>query len=306
MKLRIRQGCLAFVILLVVAIFWLEPAAAEILFKADFETGDFSQFSGKSKNVKPGHIEVVTDIVHSGKYAGRFTIHEDNVFNARQLRVQANGPKVTVKEGSDTFVSFYMYMKDPPKDRDNFFYWEGSPPPGYNNVMTWWVGPKEDGAGTIHQIRHRQPGTKGRSLGAGFHDRPMASTGHAHSLVGRSGPGKCRGSGGTAWSSWIRRSRRRGRKASTFPSREFIATRIPNRLTPFISMTSSAPRRLRRSRFRNRTRRSRNDWLRRHEARHRFYVDACSAQCASSWRRSSDRRTEPPPTSDSRCRGVSL
>src|SRR6266566_7249309 len=142
-----QRGCLAFVTLLSVAFFWLNPASAEILFKADFETGDLSQFSGKSKNIKPGHVEVVTDIVHSGKYAGRFTIHEDNVFNARQLRVQANGPKVTVKEGSDTFVSFFMYMKDPPKDRDNFFYWEGSPPPGYNNVMTWWVEPKKDSAG---------------------------------------------------------------------------------------------------------------------------------------------------------------
>jgi hypothetical protein len=97
MKLITRHGGLAFVILLLGAVFRLEPAAAEVLFKADFETGDFSQFSGKSKNIKPGHIEVVTDIVHSGKYAGRFSIHEDNVFNARQLRVQANGPKVTVK-----------------------------------------------------------------------------------------------------------------------------------------------------------------------------------------------------------------
>jgi hypothetical protein len=149
MKPTTRQGSLALVILLSGVFFWLEPAAAEILFKADFETADFSQFSGKSKNSKPGHIEVVTDIVHSGKYAGRFTIHEDNVFNARQLRVQANGPRVTVKEGSDTFASFYMYMKDAPKDRDNFFYWEGSPPPRYNNVMTWWVEPKKNRSGTL-------------------------------------------------------------------------------------------------------------------------------------------------------------
>ena len=55
------QGCyLAFLLLLSDAFFWLNPAVAEVLFKADFETGDFSQFSGKSKNVKPGHIEVVT------------------------------------------------------------------------------------------------------------------------------------------------------------------------------------------------------------------------------------------------------
>jgi Polysaccharide lyase len=168
MKSIARIGRLALIILLSVAAFRLEPAAAEILFKADFETGDFSQFGGKSKNVKPGHIEVVTDTVHSGKYAGRFTIHEDNVFNARQLRVQANGPKVTVKEGSDTFVSFYMFMKEPPKDRDNFFYWEGSPPPGYNNVMTWWVEPKADGSGTSIKYGTGNLGRKGVHWEADF------------------------------------------------------------------------------------------------------------------------------------------
>lgn len=125
------------------------PAAGEILFKADFETGDFSQFGGVSRNLKPGHVEAVTDVVHSGKYAGRFTIHADNVFNARQLRAQADGPKVTVEEGGDTFVSFYLYMAEPPEDRDNFFYWEGEPPPRWNNVMTWWVEPKPGGDGTL-------------------------------------------------------------------------------------------------------------------------------------------------------------
>ena len=122
MKSLTWRSWFAFVILLAGASFWLNAASAEILFKADFETGDLSQFSGKSKKVRDGDIEVVTDVVHSGKYAGRFTIHEDDVFNARQLRAQVNGPKVTVKEGSDTFLSFYLYMKDAPKDRDNFFY----------------------------------------------------------------------------------------------------------------------------------------------------------------------------------------
>ena len=51
MKSITRHGCLAFVILLSGAVFRLAPAAAEVLFKADFETGDFSQFSGKSKNI---------------------------------------------------------------------------------------------------------------------------------------------------------------------------------------------------------------------------------------------------------------
>jgi hypothetical protein len=151
----------AIVILLVAEALVMGQARAEILFKADFETGDFRQFSGTSKNVKPGDIAVVDDVVHSGKHAGRFTIHEHDVFNARQLRVQANGPKVTVKDGSDTFVSFYLYMKDAPKDRDNFFYWEGSPPPRYNNVMTWWVEPKKDGSGTLIKYGTGNLGRKG-------------------------------------------------------------------------------------------------------------------------------------------------
>jgi hypothetical protein len=143
-----RRGHPAFVIVLSVAFLRLDPAAAAILFKADFETGDFRQFGPLSKTVRPGDIAVDAEVVHSGKYAGRFTIHGDDVFNARQLRAQAYGPEVKVEEGTDTFVSFYLYMKQPPKDRDNFFYWEGKPPPRYNNVMTWWVEPRPGGRGT--------------------------------------------------------------------------------------------------------------------------------------------------------------
>lgn len=87
MKTTTWHGWLALVIGLSAVCFSLNPATAEILFKADFETGDFSQFGGKTKNAKSGDIEVVTDIVHAGKFAGRFTIHDYNVFNARQLRV---------------------------------------------------------------------------------------------------------------------------------------------------------------------------------------------------------------------------
>jgi hypothetical protein len=45
--------------------------------------------------------------------------------------------------------------------RDNFFYWEGSPPPGWNNVMTWWVEPKPEGAGTFIRYGTGNLGRKG-------------------------------------------------------------------------------------------------------------------------------------------------
>src|ERR1700685_4550975 len=84
--------------------------SAKIIFKADFETGDLSQFGSsgtRGQNATPRNIQVVTDIVQQGKYAGKFTIHEDDLFNAQQLRVQVGGPRVTVEEGSDTYMSFY-------------------------------------------------------------------------------------------------------------------------------------------------------------------------------------------------------
>jgi hypothetical protein len=125
---------------------------AEVLFHADFESGDLSEWGNSGtagRNISPRNVEVVTDIVQQGRYAARFTIHEDDVFNERQLRVQVGGPRITVEEGSDTYMSFHMYMAEAPKDRDNFFYWEGAPPPRYNNVMTWWVEPGPDGSTRI-------------------------------------------------------------------------------------------------------------------------------------------------------------
>jgi hypothetical protein len=129
-----------------------QPASARIIFKSGFETGDLSEWSQtgtKGQNATPRNVQVVTDTVEEGKYAAKVTIHEDDVFNAQQLRAQIGGPRITVEEGSDTYMSFYLYMADAPKDRDNFFYWEGNPPPKYDNVMTWWIEPNDHGGASI-------------------------------------------------------------------------------------------------------------------------------------------------------------
>jgi hypothetical protein len=158
----------------------LAPAVfPKVLFKADFETGDLSQWSNtgtRGQNATPANVQLVTDIVHQGKYAAKITIHETDVFNPRQLRVQLGGPRVTVEEGSDTYMSFSLYMADAPKDRDNFFYWEGNPPPRYNNVMTWWVEPNPSG-GTL--IKYGT-GTLGKD---GTHWEADFSTGKWHHLT---------------------------------------------------------------------------------------------------------------------------
>ena len=129
-----------------------QPASARIIFHSGFETGDLSEWSQtgtKGQNATQRNIQIVTDPVEEGKYAAKVTIHPDDVFNAQQLRAQIGGPRITVEEGSDTYMSFYLYMAEAPKDRDNFFYWEGNPPPRYDNVMTWWVEPNDHGGASI-------------------------------------------------------------------------------------------------------------------------------------------------------------
>jgi hypothetical protein len=154
-------------------------APAKILFQAGFESGDLSEWANtgtRGQNATPRNVQLVTGIVKEGKYAAKFTIHPDDVFNPRQLRVQIGGPRITVDEGSDTYLSFYLYMADPPQDRDNFFYWEGNPPPRYNNVMTWWVEPKA-GGGTLIKYGTGNLGRNGTEWEADF------STGQWHHLT---------------------------------------------------------------------------------------------------------------------------
>lgn len=146
-------------------------ASAEILFKVDFETGDLSQWAKtgtRGQNATPRNIQLVTNIVQEGKYAAKFTIHGDDVFNPQQLRVQVGGPQITVAEGSDTYMSFYLYMADAPKDRDNFFYWEGAPPPKWDNVMTWWVEPNAAATGTLIKYGTGNLGRNGTEWQADF------------------------------------------------------------------------------------------------------------------------------------------
>ncbi len=166
--------------LLSIFIFSLPAASpARILFSAGFETGNLSEWTKtgtSSQNATARNVQIQSDIVHSGKYAARVAIHEDDVFNSQQLRAQIGGPHITVEEGSDTYMSFWLYMAEAPKDRDNFFYWEGQPPPRYDNVMTWWVEPKESGGAAI-KYGTGNLGSKGTEWAADF------STGKWHQLA---------------------------------------------------------------------------------------------------------------------------
>ena len=68
----------------------------------------------RDQNATPRNIQVVTDIVQQGKYAGKFTIHEDDVFNAQQLRqLEADGYRVDqAKDGEDGLFQAREYPVD--------------------------------------------------------------------------------------------------------------------------------------------------------------------------------------------------
>ena len=113
--------------------------------KADFETGNLSQFMG-SVNATKGtrkNIEFVPDPVQEGKLAGKFTIHEDDTFSSTQMRVQVDRIGARTGEGQDVFSSFYFLVAADPMERANIAYWETS---GSNhNMMTWYLTAKTGG-----------------------------------------------------------------------------------------------------------------------------------------------------------------
>ncbi|HEY0709439.1 MAG TPA: heparin lyase I family protein, partial [Polyangia bacterium] len=133
-------------------------AQATVVFREDFEMGTLGKFAGKTN--PPGRVTVVmkgAEVVDKGNYAVKVTMQGDERFNAQQLRVQLASINVDVVEGGDTFMSVYVYAKEPPKTRDNFYYYEGS---GSGNVMTWWLEPAP-GGGTVMKYGTGNLGARG-------------------------------------------------------------------------------------------------------------------------------------------------
>jgi hypothetical protein len=133
-------------------------AQAKVIFREDFESGTLGKLAGN--NNPAGRVLVVmkgAEVVDQGQYAVKVTMQGDERFNAQQLRVQLASINVDVVEGGDTFMSFYIHAKDPPKTRDNFYYYEGN---GSGNVMTWWLEPAA-GGGTVMKYGTGNLGARG-------------------------------------------------------------------------------------------------------------------------------------------------
>ena len=134
---------------LAAVLFASSTARAAVTWKADFETGDLSQFQGNvnATNGARKNIEFVSDPVEEGKLAGKFTIHADDLFSTTQMRVQITHNGSPTGEGQDVFMSWYFRLPADPLVRDNIAYWESNA--SYHNMMTWWVTPKMGGGTTF-------------------------------------------------------------------------------------------------------------------------------------------------------------
>src|SRR5712671_6259855 len=149
MKSTPRFGASAPLLLFAGIVCQSRAARAAVTWRADFETGNLSQFSGNvnATNGTRRNIEIVADPVQQGQSAGKFTIHADDTFAATQMRVQVTRNGSRTGEGQDVFMSWYFLIAADPMIRDNIAYWETS---GSNrNMMTWWIAPKAGGGTTF-------------------------------------------------------------------------------------------------------------------------------------------------------------
>ncbi|MEA2697721.1 MAG: hypothetical protein QOI66_1992 [Myxococcales bacterium] len=136
-------------LLIAAGIYGAAPAAAAVIWHADFETGNISQWNGNVNATTNGrkNVEIVTNPVQQGTSAGKLTIHADDLFGGSQMRVQLNRGSPRTGEGQDLFMSFWFLMDTAPQIRDNIAYFESN---GSNrNMMTWWVEPKTGGGSSV-------------------------------------------------------------------------------------------------------------------------------------------------------------
>lgn len=128
------------------------PAQADVVWKANFEAGNLTEFNGGFINQTKGtrkNIDVVNDPVEDGKWAATISVHPDDLFGQYvQDRVDMGHNSTLTAEGKDTYLSGYYLMKIDAQVRNEFAFWESNTTS--QNVMDFWVEPKTGGGTTVN------------------------------------------------------------------------------------------------------------------------------------------------------------
>jgi MYXO-CTERM domain-containing protein len=127
------------------------PARAAVAWTATFENGDLSEWmpginptKGDRKNV-----EVLGEKVYTGMYAGKISVHPDDTFGQyNQNRVDIQHQSSLTDEGEEMWLSGHYLMAEDAKVRNQIGFFESNT--SFQNVMDFWVEPKQGGGTTIN------------------------------------------------------------------------------------------------------------------------------------------------------------
>jgi len=145
---RLLSGCLV-----LAAGFASAPALAAVVWSATFEKGDSSEWMPGTNPKGPDGVrknfEVLGEQVYRGKYAGKITLHPDDLFGQyKQDRVDIQHQSTLTAEGQNTWISGHYLMPEDAKVRNEIAFFESNV--SYQNVMDFWVDAKPGGGTTIN------------------------------------------------------------------------------------------------------------------------------------------------------------
>ncbi len=132
------------------ALGWPATASAAVVWTATFEAGDLSEWKPGVNATKDArkNVEVLGERVLSGKFAGKIVVHPDDTFTFNQNRVDIQHPSTLTDEGKDMWLSGHYFMPEDAKVRNEIGFFESNV--SFQNVMDFWVEPKQGGGTTIN------------------------------------------------------------------------------------------------------------------------------------------------------------
>ena len=128
-------------------------AHAAVAWTATFEKGDASEWMPGTNPKGPDGVrknfEVLGEQVYRGKFAGKITVHPDDLFGQyKQDRVDIQHQSTLTGEGKNMWISGHYMMPADAKVRNEIAFFESNV--SFQNVMDFWVDAKAGGGTTIN------------------------------------------------------------------------------------------------------------------------------------------------------------
>ncbi len=146
-------GLLAGCSLSVLVMAFATAAHAAVVWTATFEKGDSSEWMPGTNSKGPDGVrknfEVLGEQVYRGKFAGKITVHPDDLFGQyKQDRVDIQHQSTLTGEGKNLWISGFYMMPADAKVRNEIAFFESNV--SSQNVMDFWVDAKAGGGTTIN------------------------------------------------------------------------------------------------------------------------------------------------------------